>query len=482
MKLLRVTYFALVALISAASCTKEAAEPNVVNWDDGKIYFKTSLAEVATSRAQDMTLDGLESFQVTCFNAGDTVIGEGGYATPHFENATFVRTESPLGVTYLSSPYEEPHDWPSSAGLIHFFAFSPAINEMAAANPAIEGADKSKYFDLINHSSRLASRLVIDYKLGKVRVNPDISKQFDLVTAVASGERWKDFSTGVELSFRHQMCQVELRAWGAGSGYDFEIAGVRIGNPVVEDNFIFSSDSNPSSLLLWEKGENMIKDKVEYFYQSSKAFDIGENNQIFDTLYTINKENHNTFETAESIMGRGGCAMIIPTVNPKWEGNKDPNIGVSPYTTDKMYFSILMRVTSSNSSKQLYPYPGNPDGLTVVHYCVDEKGAIIARVYPGDTPSTYFTDKALQHPFTAEDGVEVKEFGWAAVPVEADWSPGKRYIYTLDYSEGIGVHDPEDPKPGTPIKGQPTISWGINVTEWNYAPKNEDYQPDVVVP
>ena len=68
------------------------------------------------------------------------------------------------------------------------------------------------------------------------------------------------------------------------------------------------------------------------------------------------------------------------------------------------------------------------------------------------------------------------------MPVDADWAAGKRYVYTLNYSEGIGLHDPDDPEPGKPISGQATISWSVAVQGWDYAEKNDDYDPDIDVP
>ncbi len=482
MKFKRVTYFALAAFISVASCTKEATEPNVYDWADGNIYFKTSLADVASSRAQDMTLDGLESFQVTCFNTGDFTKDETGYISPYFENATFIRNDTPTEITYGSSPYEPPREWPSNGGIIKFYAFSPSLSIMTAGNPAINDANRSEYFNLENRTTEANSLVTADYRLGKLRINPDISRQFDFVTAVASGERWKDFNNTVELAFSHQMCQVELNAWGSGSGYDFEIAGVRIGNPVVEGRFVFADASDQTKLPHWEIASDAVMDKVEYLYRNAAATADNQIALIGDTIFRINKDNHNTLESASSIMGRGGCAMVIPTVNSKWEGLADPNINALPYSTDRMYFSILMRVTTSSNGKQLYPYPDNPDGLTVVNYAVDQKGAIVARVYPGETEGEYFADSNLQQQFIADGGIEIKEFGWATVPVDANWSAGKKYVYTLNYSEGIGVHDPQDPKPGTPIQGKAAISWGVSIGNWTYATKNDDYQPDVIVP
>ena len=59
MNIIRVTFFALGALVFAASCSKEAAEPSDFDWFDGNIYFRSFLSDVSSSRAEDMTLDAL---------------------------------------------------------------------------------------------------------------------------------------------------------------------------------------------------------------------------------------------------------------------------------------------------------------------------------------------------------------------------------------------------------------------------------------
>lgn len=469
-------YLALLTLVSAASCSREATEPDVIDWTED-IYFRTSLPDISASRAADMTLDRLESFQVTCFNTGDLNKDAAGIFHPYFEEATFIRQNNPHG-TYISAPEEGPRYWPEKDGVLRFFAFSPSRAVMADGNLAINGANNKDYFNLVNTSTEADSTVAVGYRLGTVRVNPDIAGQFDFVTAEASGERWKDFTGGVELAFRHQMSQVELKAWGASPEYDFEIAGVRLGNPVVEGTFIFS---DPAYSAGWTGGGDAVKDNVEYLYRGADASpDIPGRG---DKVFRICRGKHDTPESAAPIMGRGGCAMVIPTVNHRWEGLADPDIANMPYTTGKMYFSILLRVTDPADGKPLYPYPGNPYGMTVIYYAVDQTDAIVKRLYPGQEEGIYFTDSALQHPYVAADGETVKDFGWAAVPVDADWGAGKRYVYTLDYSEGIGLHDPQDPEPGKPIAmvTEP-VSWGVTVDEWEDAPKSDDYDPDVNVP
>lgn len=478
MNRLRVTYFALTALASAASCSNEAVEPDVIDQADGKIYFRPSLADVGSSRAQDMTLEHLESFQVTCFNMGDATKDAYGFVAPYFEDATFIRDESQILLTYRESPDEEPKTWPDKARQMRFFAFSPSRGVMASGNPAITDDNRSNYYKLINRSTPGNSTVDTDYRLGAVRVHSDISRQFDFVTAGVTGDRRTDFAGGVDLAFHHQLSQVEIRAWGASSSHVFEIAGICLGNPVVEDTFVFTSASVDASSGGWEQGNGIVKDKVEYLYRSPAGDAPGEGDRIFN----INSSEHNTPATAESIMGLGGCAMVIPTFNQKWEGSLDPNIGKKPYSTGKMYFSVLMRVTMSGSGKQLYPYPDRPDEMTVIHYAVDSYGAIVDRVYPGAKRGEYFSDIALLQRYTPTVGVTIKEFGWAAVPIDADWKAGNRYVYTLNYSDGIGVHDPRDPEPGKPIWEKPGISWGMNVESWSKAEKDDDFDPDLSVP
>lgn len=73
------------------------------------------------------------------------------------------------------------------------------------------------------------------------------------------------------------------------------------------------------------------------------------------------------------------------------------------------------------------------------------------------------------------------DYDWVAVPINTNWEPGKKYIYTLDFSNGAGKVDPEkeeDPsvpedhyKPGDDILGGP-IKFTVQVTEWTNQPEN----------
>lgn len=453
MKIMRVTYLALAAFAFAASCSKEAAEPDVYDWTDGKIRIRPSISDVAGSRAQDMTLDRLESFQVTCFDINGESVS---YLSPHFEDATFIRKITPVATTY-EALQDNCSEWPENT-LVRFFAFSPSLADLGI-KVKLTGTDKS-------------------YSLEDVRINPDISKQIDLITAEASGDRWKDFTRGVDLAFGHRLCQVELLAWSECPYFDVEIAGVRIGNPEVEGTFVFADESrSPESEVRnprWVIKGDGIKDKVEYLYCGSGSPDTG------DTVFSINSSEHNTYETAASIMGQGGCAMVIPTKNKSWGGLNDSDNPHIPYKTDKMYFSILLRASDRNTGYTFYPYPEEGTGMTVVSYAVDKNGKIKSRLYAGDKKGVYFKDADRKTLYHAENGIVVKDFGWAAIPVDVDWSAGKRYVYTLDYSKGIGLHDPSDPDPGKPIASMLPAIMGVNVENWKSSEIEDN--PTIIVP
>ena len=89
---------------------------------------------------------------------------------------------------------------------------------------------------------------------------------------------------------------------------------------------------------------------------------------------------------------------------------------------------------------------------------------------------------ALKIQITTASGARVypatgKDYDWAAVAIGTNWEAGKRYVYTLDFSNGAGKVDPEKPqpvdptdpfKPGEDILGKP-IKFTVTVTPWTSA-------------
>lgn len=93
---------------------------------------------------------------------------------------------------------------------------------------------------------------------------------------------------------------------------------------------------------------------------------------------------------------------------------------------------------------------------------------------------------AVKVQITTKDGarvypaVVVGDYDWVAIPVDTEWEVGNKYVYTLDFTSGAGLVDPEKPEPvdptdpfepGDPILGSP-IKFTVEVTPW--ADANQD--------
>ena len=84
-----------------------------------------------------------------------------------------------------------------------------------------------------------------------------------------------------------------------------------------------------------------------------------------------------------------------------------------------------------------------------------------------------------------------KAYGYSCVPIEGNWEPGKKYVYTLEFcgkDSGGGQYPPEelpdglpddvpprpdDKKPGDPVLDDP-IKFSVTVSDWQ---SNEDDAP-----
>ena len=120
-----------------------------------------------------------------------------------------------------------------------------------------------------------------------------------------------------------------------------------------------------------------------------------------------------------SIMGTAGNAMMLPQQLRAWDYQNDPD-----NVAREAYFSVLIRITS-DTGVTIYPFPSNKRHIA--------------------TP--------------------IEGYAWASIPVDTKWEQGKKYIYTLDFTEGAGVVDPDDPTPGKRVLGD-VIKVVPQVVDW----------------
>ncbi len=465
-------YLLLCTLLALSSCTQEEDVPVVSDKADGeRIIFRMSLPGIS-SRATVLYEDNIPYFHVSAFNPADTKLVDGTDLKLHFNNQRIDITE---GTEKFSS---DSCIWPRQrheSDEVTFFAFYPELNEGA---------------NLENASTLTGNTPVFDYKLTGFRVKHDIADQIDFVTACTRGNMADNLFSGITLPFRHQLSRIEVKAWSANQSCDIEIAGVRIGGVGVAGTFAFKADATTGKLEV-EKGggywdETTIeRGMVEYIFSEEDTIVYLEHGTTADT---------STTDGAVSIMGsRNGddenCSMLIPYDYSEWNYKEKPGNGEGH--SEGMFISVLLRVTDATltagkdpEEPQRFPYKDNSQGanslnarnIPVVYLAVDKStGKVTKRLYKngdnyytGDTP----TDETL---YTLSADEEVKDFGWATLPVTGKWEPGNIYTYTLNYTYGVGLHGPEIKEDSTnpdatPKAGDPIISdkVGINysVKEW----------------
>ena len=490
------------SVLAFSSCTQEEeVTPTKVKGEDYSISFR---AGVATRVNPDLDYTTNPStFYVSAYpNSHKPINGQ--KPDSLFWDEPFYLMGANL---YASTSNQK---WPTreQAEKVEFFAYAPSLEEIQTAamtqldqsdpdyNSLLESYTHGMQFynlchdnvplDPLNQENTTFSgvQLYKGFKLGRFYVATDISKQVDFITAhiaadVPSNE--DEAKLGVQLQFKHQLSNIELRAFSGNKEFNIEIAGVRIGRPYT-GGAIFNFCDAEGNLDnkdggQWGISKNPQRHPVEYIYgEGDEIYKMGSFNNL-NGNQVVTTASHATSAQASSIMGKGGNAMVLPTKNGAWAGEENPWIASKygaatdgkdpkPWSADNkegdMYFSILLRVTLKPEANevnppQIYPY-GNNTTMNVV-YIEKEKNTnkIIGRV-PSKTSAIGANN-------------EIVEFGWASVPVGVNWERGKKYIYTLDFSDGVGIQDPEDPKPGTPIIGD-GIKFNVSIVGWDEVSNN----------
>lgn len=155
------------------------------------------------------------------------------------------------------------------------------------------------------------------------------------------------------------------------------------------------------------------------------TFDFNTNEWTLDdwhdtAVYTSSCDEVTLDSTPQSIMGPSGNAMLIPQTLTPWSPLDDPD-----NVAREAYLSVLVRITRTDNGYVIYPFSN--DKLT------DANG-------------------------------QPRQYAWASIPLKGTWEQGKKYIYILDFTEGAGNVDPDDPTPGEPVLGE--IKFKVNVEDW----------------
>lgn len=424
----KISYIISGGALLLSSCVQEDFPTERPDGSDRRIIFHTSLPEL-TSRATEIATD-LPHFFMTAFDEDDGTLIDGERLIEYIDSL-YVKKEAGA-VNTVSDKCIWPKPGQESDKL-HFFTYYPGLNAGAS---------------LVNRTIVSESDKTVSYGINNFQVAEDIAGQVDFLTAYATGSMADNLFSGINLTFRHQLSRIEVKAKGTHKSCDIEIAGVRIANVFMQGNFEFQKSDADGAWTDTSMGN------TGYIFRNG------------DDIVTVGSE-------PVSILGGkiGGvydnCAMLIPSAYPAWDCiNDSTNIGKG------MYLNVLLRIIdktpTTGKGRVQYPYSDTSQGLNALNIpreyfaVVKSTGTVSERLYKnGDS---YFTDEAFTLPYTLATGEEIREFGWAAMPISGDWKPGYSYSYTLDYSSGVGIHGPDVGGADAPKAGDPIISDKVGIT------------------
>lgn len=164
-------------------------------------------------------------------------------------------------------------------------------------------------------------------------------------------------------------------------------------------------------------------------YETTGTFNMADSSWTMDDWHDtaiLTSSCDSVVLTADpvNIMGPSGNAMIIPQTLTPWSPTNDPD-----NVARGAYLSVLVRIVS-DTGVQIYPFPSES----------------------AQTATTY----------------DHNGYAWASIPLGGTWEQGKKYIYTLDFTDGAGNIDPDDFPPGKPVLGEP-IKVVPQVVDWTEA-------------
>ncbi|MDE5596112.1 MAG: fimbrillin family protein [Muribaculaceae bacterium] len=275
----KTTLMMAFAALAFASCSQD--EPLSIN-EGRAIDFRPAIG----GRATEITNANLSSINVTA------LLGDVNF----FTDQTFAKD----GEFFTST-----HDyyWPGDDSEILFYAYSPA-----EPGGTIE-IDKDV-------------KTMTDFS-----VAPQIAEQIDFITATSSGKKSTNEAEGVELTFSHQLSQIEIQGKTENDNYTFKVTGVRIGQPLSKGTFNFATEE-------WTPATDRAIYEVTY-----------------DDAITLGSQPQTLMATVSSVSDN---AMLLPQQLTAWDPVNDAS-----NQAEGAYLSVKLQIILNESGAQIYPFPSD---------------------------------------------------------------------------------------------------------------------------
>ena len=281
--------------------------------------------------------------------------------------------------------------------------------------------------------------------------------QEDIIVAYNEGTK-KDFTAGVPINFRHVLSRVKFQAVNkdATNGMFLEIQGIKLVNVASQASLTFPTVST-SDGFDWAKYTPWANASTAQWYYAKE-----------DGIITIQS-------TATDMISGQDFYLL-----PQQLVAADADFLKQSEDKSKQYISFRIRVfytsdeasdavkAAGNSVKNIWPYAKVATAFTTSAGTEFAAGKFIDKTTYGKLTAEEKTKCAF---CSASDG-----YAWACVPIDTNWEPGKKYVYTLNYSAaGLGMTDPEDGAvPGEDIIPESPLKLWFNVTVSDWDEITED--------
>lgn len=255
-----------------------------------------------------------------------------------------------------------------------------------------------------------------------ISADPDVTKQVDVLYAVANNQIKTDATDGVKLNFRHALSQIVFNAKNTNSKLYIDVQGVKVGNVCntaqistfptstsvnYENHDGTVTEEDLDGQITWV-GANGEHDLEAFSVEFADIFAFENISLQTGKLTQLTSVNHSRFPDEVSDKEFTNTAMLlIPQHRAAW----DPTTVKTPTNPQNKNAYIAIKCNIWNVSG-----------------------------------TTFDSDKDI-----------LLHEGWAYIPVELNWKGGKKYTYTFIFGNGNGGYDENGDPVLTPITYNLTV-------------------------
>lgn len=221
----------------------------------------------------------------------------------------------------------------------------------------------------------------------------DVDQQIDIVYAHTRASKANN-AASVPLEFKHALSQVGIVAKNTNEAYDIKIKAIRLKNVAGEGDFYLGTGS-------W------ITDGTSVSYEITRT--------DAETAVTLGAE-------LVSLMSEAGNAMLIPQKTIAWAPEDEQGV-----VEDDDLIENQNEAEGEVDENEDETIPETDPNGSYIAFLIQVNAADGMRIFP------------------TEENVD---YAWVAKSLAFNWVAGYKYIYTCDFSKGIGVAAPDNDEIG----------------------------------